>query len=627
MIKFTRVEIQNFLSYQQKQVLDFRSSSAHLIQGENYDEPPAQDGTIESNGAAKSGLPLAVFFALWGSVVRSKKVSVGKIINKKAKKNLMVALELSKDEERYRIERYRKHEDYKDGLRLLKWKGGHFEDISQTDKTMTQDIINSIVVISPTTFLKAILFSREDMKAFLDLPISERASIFENIIQINKLKTYYEKSKKIVSKYEKLISNNEVMRLALTEERQAYRKGFTSEVRRVRSTKKELREQIDFVMSEMESLTGVSGVSYEDVKSFLDLQDKVTSLKKTVKTMEYGIVSSKNILAKHQKGYNSIQRDITATKSSMEKLSPESCPHCGEALDPAAHEKHKAEQEAKLIRLEEQLEYAEDQLVRSAEQVKTSREELATIDKEVEEVTEALDLHHLPEEVRKIAMTGGADIAKQIKDLQELLRNREVELGSVDTSSIARYLENVRGARKQLQDLAEQRVTIDDGMAKAKFWRDFLDFKNENSIKQHIISKIIPVFNEILQRNVNHIFKDMDISFDNYFKETVVYNGEPYDIEEMSFGERSKLNFCISLAVLELTRVNQSGTNLLFLDEIFVSISENSIIKFLRLIKERYTKNAAVYVISHNQTVIDHLEPVSNIVITKREGASSIETT
>jgi len=116
-----------------------------------------------------------------------------------------------------------------------------------------------------------------------------------------------------------------------------------------------------------------------------------------------------------------------------------------------------------------------------------------------------------------------------------------------------------------------------------KFWINLLDFRNENSIKQHVISKVIPVFNTMLQQNLDFIYNGtMLVVFDSIFNESIIYEDQEYEYEELSTGERMKLNMAINLSIFDMARINLSGSNIMFLDEIFVNIDSPSI-KLLNL--------------------------------------------
>jgi len=74
-----------------------------------------------------------------------------------------------------------------------------------------------------------------------------------------------------------------------------------------------------------------------------------------------------------------------------------------------------------------------------------------------------------------------------------------------------------------------------------------------------------------------------------------------------------------------MARINLAGSNIMFLDEIFVNIDSPSIKLFVDLIKEKYSQGNAVYVISHQKDVEEYMEPITKTIIEKKDGFSFVK--
>jgi len=193
MLKINSIEFENFLSFYGKHTYSFANNGMHWIKGINNDSEKKyarHDGLIHSVGSGKSSFTFVIQYAFFGEI--EKNVTKDKIINKEAEKNLFVSCDFECENERYRIRRYRKHIDHGDKIFLEMFIDNDWKDITSSKP---QEQINDLIVINQTTFLKSILYSREDDKQFFDSPNGERIKIFENIIQLNKFAKFIKRVK------------------------------------------------------------------------------------------------------------------------------------------------------------------------------------------------------------------------------------------------------------------------------------------------------------------------------------------------------------------------------------------------------------------------------------------------
>ena len=138
------------------------------------------------------------------------------------------------------------------------------------------------------------------------------------------------------------------------------------------------------------------------------------------------------------------------------------------------------------------------------------------------------------------------------------------------------------------------------------------------------MSKIVPIFNSILKSIVDIIFEGkIEIIFDNSWNETIIYEGEEFDYSQLSLGEKAQVNLSISLSLFSILRINVGGTNVLFLDEIFSSMDEDSIEKFISILKNSFSNEMSIFIISH-EAGIKNFIPDSIIKVIKKNKESKI---
>ncbi len=227
--------------------------------------------------------------------------------------------------------------------------------------------------------------------------------------------------------------------------------------------------------------------------------------------------------------------------------------------------------------------------------------------------------------------TGVKSIVKSvINDIFDKVKEIEEKKNELKTNS---SLTNIFSMRKKLKekrvvwlDLLSKKKAIEDQISIGEYWDAAFDFRNEGSIKSYIINKIIPVFNSILSNFISIMFDgQMTISFDGSFEESIVYGGEIFDYNQLSTGEKGKLNLCIAFTIFNITRMNLVSINCMFLDEVFAGMDPSTIKKFIDIIRKSYSKQLAVFVVGYEAGVDEFLNPDSILTVKKENGESFID--
>jgi len=177
-MKITRIVIENFLTVSQAD-LALSDKGLVLLQGENLDDPSAK-----SNGAGKSSIPDALCWALYGTTARG--ITGDAVVNKVAKKNCKVVVDIEDGDDRYRIMRFRKDKHDKNAVLVYKGTepGTEAIDLSKGTDRETQEVINTIIGSSEDVFRSSVYAGQESMPdlpgmtdKFLKLLIEEAAGV------------------------------------------------------------------------------------------------------------------------------------------------------------------------------------------------------------------------------------------------------------------------------------------------------------------------------------------------------------------------------------------------------------------------------------------------------------------
>lgn len=647
MLNFEELRVKNFLSFgEEEQVVRFDNlSGVRWIYGENLDEGTSsvseqyeEEEAKAGNGAGKSSFPIAIGWILFGEVLKRKNIKLNRIANRKSGKHVLGHLTFVANNVRYRIERYRQYKSLGNGLFLFKQisKGTEdglepeeWEDMSRDETNETQDLINNIILINHQTFMKSILFARDDMTDFLEMNQTDRGKIFENIIQLSKFQGLWNNNYNKLLAIKKLLTglSEEITSLEKTKEKTKI--FFDKEIITLKQKKKENAESI----AEQESILKKFGnidtaVISTDLKLYADLKQDVANgeadirvFSEKVKDMKNRIVERTNKIAKNEKRIKDLQEENA-------NLKPETCENCGHiqhqnewnkkkkqfAIDIEDWQSETEEHKKELIKDEEYLIEIELKLgeLSSNYQVKYQQFKKIALD---ESLRKKLDKSKTDEAMKNIIdeIVGASDKINSLKAFK------------IDATNLHMYREEIRKDSKELAELYKDRSAKTKRKEIMEILHAILDVKEEHSIKNHLVSQIVPVFNTILQKNMSTMYEGkVDLSFDSNMKETLTVNDYAMFPEEFSTGERNKLNFVINLSIFDLTRINLNGSNIIFFDEIFTSLDKPTIKKMIALILAKFGTDTLIHIVSHDDYVKSNVKPVQTLKIVKKDDESRI---
>lgn len=647
MLNFEELRIKNFLSFgEEEQVVRFDNlSGVRWIYGENLDEGTSvlseqyeEEEAKAGNGAGKSSFPIAIGWILFGEVLKRKNIKLNRIANRKTGKHVKGWLTFTANNVRYRIERYRQYKSLGNGLFLYKQTSigtedgsvpEEWEDLSRDETNETQDLINNIILINHQTFMKSILFARDDMTDFLEMSQSERGKIFENIIQLSKFQGLWNNNYNKLLAIKKVLTglNEEITSLEKTKEKTKI--FFDKEIITLKQKKKENADAI----AEQESILKKFGnidtaVIATDLKLYAGLKQETSNLEADIKAYSAKIkthdIAIKDVDSKIAK----IKERIVSNEKERDGLKPETCENCG-------HIQHQKEFNEKKKFYNTSINQDKERLKEYEVQKESDEKSKIEFELKLAEVSTKYQAEYakfkkiaLDESLRKKLDKSKTDEA--MKNIIDEIVGASDKINSLksfklDTSNLAMYREEIRKDAKELSVLYADRSAKVKRKEIMEILHAILDVKEEHSIKNHLVSQIVPVFNTILQKNMSTMYEGkVDLSFDSNMKETLTVNDYAMFPEEFSTGERNKLNFVINLSIFDLTRINLNGSNIIFFDEIFTSLDKPTIKKMIALILAKFGTDTLIHIVSHDDYVKSNVKPVQTLKIVKKDDESKI---
>lgn len=640
MIYIEKAEWENFLSFQGKHSYTFQQSGMHFIQGINKDSEKLDgyDGTQMTNmysiGSGKTTFTQLCMWALYGEI--TKNLNKDDVINKHTKLNCSVKIWFNKDNiEFYRVERYRKHSEHRHNVLLFKKVGDDdWEDISYEDNDETQEYINKITNLNEVTFRRVTIFHRDDSQHFMDLNNAKRSALFENITaQFESLQKYFQAVKKYRKRIAQKIQDQTLLLVkekTITEQNVKLIKDaksfFNVKTKELKSQIDEIQEQINDLLSIVE--TENLDILKDKIAQFYDLKKGISDTQISLGQCDINIDAVNDKMQNLDKSIQFTMKTIKSKEDEIKNLNKMICDKCGHVLKISEEHEIKLKEELQ----ENNLHLTELMLLKDShkDELKHLKEAEKLLKAKIKDFEKAEDKLNINENLRQILNDENSiDILQTIdshKRQIELLKQEFVTYKKNLKLTIKKVLADIEINKNNIAAIKNKLNLLHEKESFADFWNEKLNIREENSIKQFLMLTIIPVFNFLLQKILDYVYHgDLTITFDSYFNETIIKNGQEYKYHELSTGEKLKLNLCISLAIFDLTKINMSGCSILFIDEILTNIDEPTIKTFLNLFAEKYALKSAVYVISHQDNVKNNIDPKTITYITKEFEKSTLK--
>lgn len=133
----------------------------------------------------------------------------------------------------------------------------------------------------------------------------------------------------------------------------------------------------------------------------------------------------------------------------------------------------------------------------------------------------------------------------------------------------------------------------------------------EEGIKRHIIKRTLPAFNNSIDYFRNYLEYPYYFRFDENFDASISQYSYEIDPSEPSMGETRLMDLIIILSVFDLIIKKKHNLNIIFLDEIFTSLSKRNISKVTHLLKEYSQKyNINIIIVSHTEVPMEYFDKV-----------------
>lgn len=578
-----------------------------------------------------SSLLEPIIYALYDTT--SKGLKGDEVINNKTRKknNTSVILKGHDGENKYRIERYRKHTKYKNKVKLFI----NDKDVSEKSTKDTNKKIQRLIGIDYTTFVNSIMFSQgSGAGRFAIATDAEKKEILENIVRLGVYAKAQEVAKSRVQSKEKEIQEKEREVERLQWELSQVDTLEEQDKQQYETTRNMIKQEEENVKKTIDE---ISAYIHENVTMYNEMEDKINSFTEKLNSLE-GIDISEHAdrVSKINQAIQQIKSQInqeTYKKNDIVKKYAElknntHCPVCGSELDPEHRETEMAQLKEQLkpvlINLNElnsklpQFQEAYEKAYAVYSDVKTQQEEIT---KKYREYTN---------EVKKCEQW-----IRQYENQLQALKNKQKN--TTDTLEKLRKVPEPRPRDKERQTIKDKIKAHKDELLALQREKTKLEnvvkVYSNSGVKSHVLDLVTPKLNEWGNKHLAVLSgPDMELKFSTQKKKKDGELVDKFDVQLInaaggdqykanSEGEKKRADLSIALALQDLVMSKaETATNFVVYDEVFDALDSVGAENVVTLLRERLKTVPTIFVITHNE----HLKSLFDKTITIVKGKDAI---
>lgn len=635
MVRFKKVEMNNFMAIKEA-TLELDNRGLVLIEGLNK-----SNDSFQSNGSAKSTLISAITYALYGKTEKGLKAD--EIVNNQEKKNTVVKLYFSTDEDEYVIERYRKDKENKNKVKLFV----NNKELTGSTNDITDKQIQELFGIEFNTYLNSIIYGQGDIPMFSQATDKGKKEILESITKTDVYKDAQEVAKEKVKEVEEqqtaleqetkkveyqielkeqqfqkdLAYYNEVM-----EKQKEEQKYIEEQIKYITYQKQEYQKEIDRLKKQIPEVN-LGEYTYTD--QYYECKEAIDKLQQAkeekIKPKKEEIVDMKRATE-----YNTLM-----TKDSLEKLDTnDTCPVCGSPID-NSHKIKEQEHMNKTIESNNQelgmYEEAHIELLGKEKIIDSKIEELQTIMQQEEQ--QKLELDRQNQEKLKNQQVYYNNISITEGEMNSLQYPTPNDYSYVREPNEEQHDKDIKNLNKTIDKHKESIVNLE---SKKEKYKQAVDAFSNKGIRSVVLDFITPFLNERANEYLQTLSgSDIEIEFQTQVEnakgelkdkfDVIVKNEKGgYSYKSNSAGEQKRIDLAISFAIQDLIMSKDDiSTNIALYDECFDGLDTIGCENVIKLLKDRLNTVSTIFVITHNESLRSLFE--NTIKIVKENGISKLE--
>lgn len=194
------------------------------------------------------------------------------------------------------------------------------------------------------------------------------------------------------------------------------------------------------------------------------------------------------------------------------------------------------------------------------------------------------------------------DARSKKSEFEGLVRRLKIEIESlkdsgknIDMTSI----ENIIASNKERKE--ETTTNAKKGSKQLSFFKIIEEIFSDSGIKKTAVAQIVPGINNELAKMLEKLNIQYMVKFDNEFEASIRQLKYEVRPQQLSTGEKKKIDFAILIAIIKLMVMKFPGLNVIFLDELFSSIDSDGIVQILEVLRDKTREmDINAFVVNHS---------------------------
>lgn len=626
-VKVKKIDIHNFLSFEDEEWDFSNTSRLVLVKGVNKDTESTLGNT--SNGSGKSAWSHALMYALFGQL--SGKIHNSNLKNKYADKlrdgwKMSVAVEVDTIVSNTNVKAWKIVRGIQKGsstvvLQLFELdENNEWKDISKSTSANTQKFIeDNVLYMNFEMYQRLVMLSVDDKYNFFKLNASQKRDFVETLFDTSIYSKMYKLMGDDMKAKNMTIQNLKVNQVKYSKTKEVceesierYKASVNDQIAETNKEKNELEEKVQGFDPKFQEIAEQQKVVEEALAKIRENKGKLDDI---ISKCNDTMTSARIEINNHETTISHHQRELNKHKEVLGMI----CEDCKNVVNKFySLDVYRTE----IDNLNAQIEEEKGKIENCSKQIakvkvyddKLKADEMAKMGELSETQVEERNLQFQKSQLLKSIK----ELERKVADLVDSMENED-KIPSYDVYK--QTLKDIEEVEKELKDESMRLCLLKIGS----------EIVSPDAIKRNIISRVVSSINAMINANLSELCVNFTCNLTNDMNDYEIQSsGGELDFPNLSFGEQMKLIISSQLAFRKflVSRFNVC-MNIMIIDEIVDRALDSVAIQKLlgMLLQLSQKENTNISIISHRgevETMFKDMPEAQLMVVEKQDNISKI---
>ena len=626
-VKIKKIDIHNFLSFEDEEWDFSNTSRLVLVKGVNKDTESTLGNT--SNGSGKSAWSHALMYALFGQL--SGKIHNSNLKNKYLDKlrdgwKMSVAVEVDTILSNTNVKAWKIVRGIQKGsstvvLQLFELdENNEWKDISKSTSANTQKFIeDNVLYMNFEMYQRLVMLSVDDKYNFFKLNASQKRDFVETLFDTSIYSKMYKLMGDDMKAKNMVLQNLKVNQVKFAKTKEVceesierYKASVNDQIAETNREKKELEEKVEGFDPKFQEITEQQKVVQEALEKIRENKGKLDDI---ISKCNDVMTSARIEINNHETTISHHQRELNKHKEVLGMI----CEDCKNVVNKFySLDVYRTE----IDKLNSQIEEEKGKIENCTKQIakvkvyddKLKADEMAKMGELSETQVEERNLQFQKSQLLKSIK----ELERKVADLVDSMENED-KIPSYDVY------------KQTLKDIEEVEQELKDESMRLCLLKIGSEIVSPDAIKRNIISRVVSSINAMINANLSELCVNFTCNLTNDMNDYEIQSsGGELDFPNLSLGEQMKLIISSQLAFRKflISRFNVC-MNIMIIDEVVDrALDSVSIQKLLGILLQLSQKeNTNISIISHRgevETMFKDMPETQMMVVQKQDNISKI---